>query len=75
MQMTKRIKQRFIRRISEIFEKLPEPEHIKEIYFDISITIEGEITLSFDNPVKRELIRLFKKRYISPAKISLINKN
>lgn len=64
MQMTEETKQKFIKKISEIFGELP--EHIEKVHCDISITIEGEIILSFEDPIKWELIRLFKKQYIIP---------
>ena len=64
MEITEEIKQKFIKKISEIFRELP--EHVEKIHCDISITIEGEIILSFEDPIKWELIRLFKKQYIIP---------
>jgi len=55
-----------IRKVAEIFANLP--EYNEKINCNTSISIEGDIILNFGNPVKKELIRLFKKRYIFPAK-------
>jgi len=64
--MTEETGQMLIEKITEIFEGLP--EHIGRVQGNVSITIEGDIIISFADPVKRELIRLFKKQYISPLK-------
>ena len=73
MKMTEETEQMLVKKITEIFEGLP--EHTGRVHGNISITIEGDIIISFDAPVKRELIRLFKKQYISPLKqISNYNK-
>ena len=66
MRMTEETGQMLIEKIAEIFEGLP--EHIGRAQGNVSITIEGDIIISFADPVKRELIRLFKKQYISPLK-------
>ena len=73
MKMTEETEQMLVKKITEIFEGLP--EQAGRVHGNISITIEGDIIISFDDPVKRELIRLFKKQYISPLKqISNYNK-
>ena len=73
MRMTEETGQMLIEKITEIFEGLP--EHIGRLHANISITIEGDIIISFSDPVKRELFKLFKKQYISPLKqISNYNK-
>ena len=66
MKMAGETEKIIIRKIAEIFAELP--EYNEKINCNISISIEGDIILNFSNPVKRELIGLFKKRYISPAK-------
>jgi len=63
MRMTEETEQMLIKKIKEIFEGLP--ERGGRVHGNISITIEGDIIISFDNPIKRELFELFKKRYIS----------
>ena len=35
------------------------------VYLNPDISIEGDIVIHFDEPIKRELVKLFKKRYIS----------
>lgn len=73
MKMAERSKKMLIESIEEILSELP--EYDGEVHFYISISIEGNIFLNFDDPVKRELIGLFKKRYISqPATGMQINK-
>jgi len=73
MRMTEETEQMLVKKITEIFEGLP--EQAGRVHGNISVTIEGDIIISFDDPVKRELIRLFKKQYISPLKqISNYNK-
>jgi hypothetical protein len=73
MKMTEETVQMLMKKITEIFEGLP--EQAGGVQGNISITIEGDIIISFDDPVKRELIRLFKKQYISPLEqISNYNK-
>lgn len=73
MKMTEETAQMLVKKITEIFEGLP--EQAGRVNSNISITIEGDIIISFDDPVKRELIRLFKKQYISPlTQISNYNK-
>ncbi len=73
MKMTEETERMLVKKITEIFEGLP--EQAGRVQGNISITIEGDIIISFDDPVKRELIRLFKKQYISPLKqISNYNK-
>jgi len=73
MKMTEETVQMLMKKITEIFEGLP--EQAGGVPGNISITIEGDIIISFDDPVKRELIRLFKKQYISPLEqISNYNK-
>ena len=66
MKMTEETKHMLIKKITEIFGGLP--EHVGRVHANISITIEGDIIISFDDPVKRGLIRLFKEQYISPLK-------
>jgi len=66
MKMTEETEQMLMKKITEIFEGLP--EQAGRVHGNISITIEGDIIISFDDPIKRELIRLFKKQYISPLK-------
>jgi len=66
MKMAEETEKIIIRKIAEIFAKLP--EYNEKVNCNTSISIEGDIILNFGNPVKKELIRLFKKRYISPAK-------
>ncbi len=66
MKMTEETEKMLIRKIAEIFAKLPELN--RKVHCNASVSIEGDIILNFDNPLKRELIRLFKERYISPAK-------
>lgn len=66
MKMTEETEQILVKKITEIFEGLP--EHAGGVQGNISITIEGDIIISFNDPIKRELIRLFKKQYISPLK-------
>lgn len=51
-----------IRKIAEIFAKLP--EYNGKVYCNTSVSIEGDIIIHFDEPIKRELLELFKKRYI-----------
>jgi len=63
MKMTEETEQILVKKITEIFEELP--EHAGRVQGNISITIEGDIIISFNDPIKRELIRLFKKQYIS----------
>ena len=73
MKMTEETEQMLMKKITEIFEGLP--EQAGRVHGNISITIEGDIIIIFDDPIKRELIRLFKKQYISPLKqISNYNK-
>ena len=73
MKMTEETEQILVKKITEIFEGLP--EHAGRVQGSISITIEGDIIISFNDPIKLELIRLFKKQYISPLKqISNYNK-
>jgi len=64
MKISEEIKQTLIKDILKIFKELP--EYNGRIHYNISISIEGNIILNFDDPIKKELIRLFKKRYISP---------
>ncbi|MBA7565283.1 hypothetical protein ES695_13635 [Candidatus Atribacteria bacterium 1244-E10-H5-B2] len=66
MKMTEETEKMLIRKIAEIFAKLPELNG--KVHCNTSVSIEGDIILNFDNPLKRELTRLFKERYISPAK-------
>jgi len=63
MRMTEETEQMLIKKITEIFEGLP--EHDGRVHGNISITIEGDLILSFNDPIKRELFELFKKQYIS----------
>jgi len=65
MKMAGETEKILIRKIAEIFANLP--EYDGKINCNTSISIEGDIILNFGNPVKRELIRLFKKRYIPPC--------
>jgi len=64
MKMTEETERMLVKKITEIFQGIP--EYAERVHGNISITIEGDIIISFDDPVKRELIRLFKKQYISP---------
>jgi len=66
MKMTEETEQMLVKKITEIFEGLP--EHAGRVRGNVSITIEGDIIISFDDPVKQELIRSFKRQYISPLK-------
>lgn len=62
MKIAERTKKILIESVEEIFSELP--EYKGKVHFHISISIEGNIFLNFDDPIKRELIKLFKKRYI-----------
>jgi len=66
MRMSEEIKQILIKDILEIFKELP--EYNGKIHCNTSVSIEGDIILNFDNPIKKGLIGLFKKRYVSPTK-------
>ena len=66
MKMTEKTEKVLIKKIAEIFAELP--EYNGKVHCNTSVSIEGDIILNFDNPLKRELTRLFKERYISPAK-------
>ncbi len=66
MKMTEETEKILIGKIAEIFAELS--EYNGKVHCNTSISIEGDIILNFDDPVKRGLIRLFKKRYVSPAK-------
>lgn len=63
MKMTEETEKILIRKIAEIFAELP--EYNRKVHCNISISIEGNIILNFDDPIKREPIGLFKKQYIS----------
>jgi hypothetical protein len=66
MKMTEETEKMLIRKIAEIFAKLPELN--RKVHCNASVSIEGDIILNFDDPIKKGLIGLFKKRYVSPAK-------
>lgn len=66
MRISKEIKETLIKNILEIFIKLP--EYNGKVHCNISISIEGDIILSFNDPIKRELLELFKKRYVFSQK-------
>ena len=63
MKITEEIEQMIIKKLTKIFQVLP--EHAGGIHVNISITIEGDLIISFNDPIKRELFELFKKQYIS----------
>lgn len=65
MKITEEGEKILIKKIAEIFAELP--EYTGTVHCSISITIEGDLVLSFDDPVKRELFNLFRKQYISPT--------
>jgi len=62
MKMAGETEKILIRKIAEIFAKLP--EYNEKVSCNTSISIEGDIVIHFDDPIKRELFELFKKRYI-----------
>jgi len=62
MKMAGETEKIFIRKIAEIFAELP--EYNGKVHCNTSISIEGDIVIHFDDPIKRELLKLFKKRYI-----------
>lgn len=62
MKMAEKTKKIFIRKIEEILTELP--EYNGKVCFNISISIEGDIILNFDDPIKKGLIKLFRKRYV-----------
>jgi len=66
MKITEKGEKILIKKIAEIFAELP--EYNGKIHCNTSISIEGDIILNFDDPIKKGLIELFKKRYVSPAK-------
>lgn len=63
MRMTEESKQKIIKKISEIFEELP--EYTGRVHGEVWVSVEGEIILSFKDPIKKELFELFKKRYVN----------
>lgn len=65
MKITEEGEKILIKKIAEIFAELP--EYTGTVHCSISITIEGDLVLSFDDPVKGELFNLFRKQYISPV--------
>lgn len=65
MKITEEGEKILIEKIAEIFAELP--EYTGTVHCSISITIEGELVLSFDDPVKGEFFNLFRKQYISPV--------
>lgn len=64
MKITEKGEKILIKKIAEVFAELP--EYTGTVHCSLSITIEGDLALSFDDPVKRELFNLFRKQYISP---------
>jgi len=66
MKMARETEKILIRKMAEIFAELP--EYNGKVHCNTSISIEGDIILNFDNPIKKGLVGLFKKRYVSPAK-------
>ena len=64
MKITEKGEKILIKKIAEIFAELP--EYTGTVHCSLSITIEGDLVLSFDGPVKKELFNLFRKQYISP---------
>lgn len=64
MKITEKGEKILIKKIAEIFAELP--EYTGTVHCSLSITIEGDLVLSFDDPVKKELFNLFRKQYISP---------
>ena len=66
MKMAEETEKILIKKIAEIFAELP--EYKGRVHYSISISIEGDIILNFDDPIKKGLIGLFKKRYISSTK-------
>ncbi len=66
MKMTEKTEKVLIKKIAEIFAELP--EYTETVHCNTSVSIEGDIILNFDDPIKKGLIGLFKKRYVSPAK-------
>ncbi len=66
MKMTEETEKILIGKIAEIFAELS--EYNGKVYCNASISIEGDIILNFDDPIKKGLIGLFKKRYVSPVK-------
>lgn len=63
MKITEEIEQMIIKKLTKIFQALP--EHAGRVHGNIAITIEGDLIISFNDPIKRELFKLFKKQYIS----------
>ncbi len=66
MKMTEKTEKVLIKKIEEIFAELP--EYNGKVHCNTSVSIEGDIILNFDDPIKKGLIGLFKKRYVSPVK-------
>jgi len=66
MKITEKGEKILIKKIAEIFAELP--EYNGKVHCNTSISIEGDIILNFDDPIKKGLIGLFKKRYVSPTK-------
>jgi len=66
MKITEKGEKILIKKIAEIFAELP--EYNGKVHCNTSISIEGDIILNFDDPIKKGLIGLFKKRYVSPVK-------
>ena len=66
MKMAGKTEKILIKKIAEIFAELP--EYNGKVHCNTSISIEGDIILNFDDPIKKGLIGLFKKRYVSPVK-------
>jgi len=66
MKMARETEKILIKKIAEIFAELP--EYNGKVHCNTSISIEGDIILNFDDPIKKGLIGLFKKRYVSPVK-------
>lgn len=66
MKITEKGEKILIKKIAEIFAELP--EYTGTVHCSLYITIEGDLELSFDDPVRRELFNLFRKQYISPVK-------
>ncbi|MBA7692932.1 hypothetical protein ES703_101506 [subsurface metagenome] len=66
MKITEKGEKILIKKIAEIFAELP--EYNGKVHCNTSVSIEGDVILNFDDPIKKGLIGLFKKRYVSPTK-------
>lgn len=63
MKMARETEKILIKKIAEVFAELP--EYNGKVNCNTSISIDGDIVIHFDDPIKRELIIFFKNQYIS----------